>query len=121
MSPLRIRPLPMRNTAGFLSRQCICWSICRCAVSILTPLPVRSTTRRFNFTLQQGMVSIYQEMIAKASDVRMVLLGTTVYSYSLHTPNGALDWRQEVGQGHVTLEEIVTSAHLGRAGRAFFC
>jgi glutathione synthase/RimK-type ligase-like ATP-grasp enzyme len=52
--------------------------------------------------------AIYQEKVVKAFDVRMVLLGSSVYSYSLRTPNQALDWRQEVGQGHVTLEEIAT-------------
>jgi glutathione synthase/RimK-type ligase-like ATP-grasp enzyme len=63
--------------------------------------------------------AIYQEMIVKAFDVRMVLLGTTVYSYSLRTPNKALDWRQEVGQGHVTLEEIAAPADVEKAVLAF--
>jgi glutathione synthase/RimK-type ligase-like ATP-grasp enzyme len=63
--------------------------------------------------------AIYQEMIVKAFDVRMLLLGTTVYSYSLRTPNGVLDWRQEVGQGHVTLEEIATPADVETAVLAF--
>jgi glutathione synthase/RimK-type ligase-like ATP-grasp enzyme len=63
--------------------------------------------------------AIYQEMIVKAFDVRMVLLGTTVYSFSLRTPKEALDWRQEVGQGHVTLEEIATPADVERAVLAF--
>lgn len=52
--------------------------------------------------------AIYQEMVVKAFDVRMVLLGSTAYSYSLRTPNEALDWRQEVGQGHVSIEEVAT-------------
>jgi glutathione synthase/RimK-type ligase-like ATP-grasp enzyme len=63
--------------------------------------------------------AIYQEMIVKAFDVRMVLLGSAVYSISLRTPDAALDWRQEVGQGHVTLEEIATPAHVERAVLAF--
>jgi len=63
--------------------------------------------------------AIYQEMIVKAFDVRMVLLGTTVYSYSLQTPNRALDWRQEVAQGHVGLEEIATPADVEGAVQAF--
>lgn len=63
--------------------------------------------------------AIYQEMIEKAFDVRMVLLGSTAYSYSLHTPNEALDWRQEVGQGHVMLEHIATPADIEKAVLAF--
>jgi glutathione synthase/RimK-type ligase-like ATP-grasp enzyme len=63
--------------------------------------------------------AIYQEMVVKAFDVRMVLLGTTVYSYSLHTPNRALDWRQEVAQGRVGLEEIATPADIETAVLAF--
>jgi glutathione synthase/RimK-type ligase-like ATP-grasp enzyme len=63
--------------------------------------------------------AIYQEKIVKAFDVRMVLLGTTLYSYSLHTPSHALDWRQEVAQGHVGLEEIATPADVESAVLAF--
>ncbi len=59
--------------------------------------------------------AIYQEMIVKDFDVRMVLLGETVYSFSVRTPNGALDWRQEVGQGHVTIEEVMTPEEVERA------
>jgi len=63
--------------------------------------------------------AIYQEMIVKDYDVRMVLLGSTVYSFSLQTPNGALDWRQEVGQGQVTIEEVATPSDVERAVLAF--
>ncbi len=63
--------------------------------------------------------AIYQEMIVKAFDVRMVLLGSTVCSFSLHTPNGALDWRQEVGQGHITVEEVATPGDVEGAVLAF--
>ncbi|HEY4049052.1 MAG TPA: hypothetical protein VGM27_19495 [Acidobacteriaceae bacterium] len=49
--------------------------------------------------------AVYQEMVAKAFDVRMVLLGTTVYSFSLHTQKYALDWRQEIARGTVVVEE----------------
>jgi glutathione synthase/RimK-type ligase-like ATP-grasp enzyme len=59
--------------------------------------------------------AIYQQRVDKAFDVRMVLLGTTVYSFSLRTPNEALDWRQEVGQGHVTIEEVLTPEEIERA------
>lgn len=52
--------------------------------------------------------AIYQEMVVKTFDVRMVLLGTTVYSYSLHNPKGAIDWRQDAGQGLVEVRSIET-------------
>lgn len=52
--------------------------------------------------------AIYQEMVVKKFDVRMVLLGEAVYSYSLHNPKGALDWRGDATQGLVRVEAIVT-------------
>jgi len=52
--------------------------------------------------------AIYQEMVVKQFDVRMVLLGQAVFSYALHNPKGALDWRQDAGQGLVQVEPIVT-------------
>ena len=52
--------------------------------------------------------AIYQEMVIKKFDVRMVLLGKAVYSYSLHNPKGALDWRGDATQGLVRVEPIVT-------------
>ena len=58
-------------------------------------------------------------MVVKKFDVRMVLLGTTVYSYALHNPKGALDWRQDAGQGLVEVEIIETPAEVERAMLAF--
>lgn len=52
--------------------------------------------------------AIYQEMVIKQFDVRMVVLGSAVYSYSLHNPTGAIDWRQDVGQGLVQVQPIET-------------
>jgi len=63
--------------------------------------------------------AIYQEMVVKQFDVRMVLLGTTVYSYSLHNAKGSLDWRQDCGQGLVQVETIATPPEVERAVRAF--
>lgn len=56
--------------------------------------------------------AIYQEMVVKQFDVRMVLLGSTVYSYALHNPKGALDWRQDAGQGLVRVEPIATPSEV---------
>jgi glutathione synthase/RimK-type ligase-like ATP-grasp enzyme len=63
--------------------------------------------------------SIYQEMVVKNLDVRMVLMGTAVYSYALSNPKGSLDWRQDVGQGLITVESIATPAEVESAVLAF--
>lgn len=51
---------------------------------------------------------IYQQMIVKQFDVRMVLMGRRVYSFALHNPRKALDWRQDAGLGNVQVESITT-------------
>jgi glutathione synthase/RimK-type ligase-like ATP-grasp enzyme len=63
--------------------------------------------------------AIYQTRIVKDFDVRMVLLGTTVYSYALHNPKGAIDWRQDAGQGIVTVEPIATPSEVEKAVLVF--
>lgn len=63
--------------------------------------------------------AIYQEMIVKDSDVRMVLLGTTTYSFLVRTTINALDWRQEVGQGYATVEPVPTPPEVEAAILAF--
>jgi hypothetical protein len=52
--------------------------------------------------------AIYQDMIVKDLDVRMVLMGKHVYSYALANPRKALDWRQDANLGHVAAEHIAT-------------
>jgi len=52
--------------------------------------------------------AIYQQMIAKQFDVRMVLLGSAVYSFALHNLKGSIDWRQDVTQGLVRAESLAT-------------
>ncbi len=63
--------------------------------------------------------AIYQEMVVKKFDVRMVLLGTTVYSYSLHNPKNALDWRQDCGQGLIEVRMIETPPEVEKAVLTF--
>jgi glutathione synthase/RimK-type ligase-like ATP-grasp enzyme len=63
--------------------------------------------------------AIYQEMVVKDFDVRMVLMGAAVFSYSLHNPKGALDWRQDVGQGLVIVDRIDTPPQVEQAVLAF--
>jgi glutathione synthase/RimK-type ligase-like ATP-grasp enzyme len=43
--------------------------------------------------------AIFQKMIVKEFDVRTIIMGTAVFSYALHTPSKALDWRGEYHNG----------------------
>jgi hypothetical protein len=52
--------------------------------------------------------AIYQQMITKQFDVRMVLLGNAVYSVALYNPRESIDWRQDVTQGLVRAESLAT-------------
>jgi glutathione synthase/RimK-type ligase-like ATP-grasp enzyme len=63
--------------------------------------------------------AIYQQMVVKKFDVRMVLLGEAVYSYSLHNPKGALDWRHDATQGLLKVEPIATPPEVERSVLAF--
>jgi glutathione synthase/RimK-type ligase-like ATP-grasp enzyme len=63
--------------------------------------------------------AIYQELVVKKFDVRMVLLGAAVYSYSLHNPKGALDWRGDAAQGFVRVEPIITPPEVEKSVLAF--
>lgn len=51
---------------------------------------------------------IYQDMVVKEFDVRTVLMGQEVYSFSLHNPKKALDWRGDASVGRVAVEIIPT-------------
>ena len=63
--------------------------------------------------------AIYQELVVKKFDVRMVLLGEAVYSYSLHNPKGALDWRPDATKGLLKAEAIVTPPEVEKSVLAF--
>jgi len=63
--------------------------------------------------------AIYQELVVKKFDVRMVLLGKAVYSHSLHNPKGALDWRGDAAHGLVRVEAIITPPEVEKAVLAF--
>jgi glutathione synthase/RimK-type ligase-like ATP-grasp enzyme len=63
--------------------------------------------------------AIYQDMVVKQFDVRMVLLGAAVYSCALYNPKGAIDWRQDTSQGVVQVEKMETPAAVERAVLAF--
>ncbi len=63
--------------------------------------------------------AIYQELVVKKFDVRMVLLGAAVFSYALHTPEGALDWRGDATHGLVRVEPIITPPEVEKSVLAF--
>lgn len=59
--------------------------------------------------------SIFQQRIAKKFDVRTVLMGESVYSFALRTPDGALDWRPQAALGQVCVNPIATPADVEKA------
>jgi glutathione synthase/RimK-type ligase-like ATP-grasp enzyme len=63
--------------------------------------------------------AIYQELVSKEFDVRMVLLGNRIYSYALTNTEKALDWRQDAGLGHVKAEKIATPPEVEQGVLAF--
>ena len=62
---------------------------------------------------------IYQQMVNKQFDVRTVLMGRRVYSYTLHTPHNALDWRHDGALGNIEVKMIVTPHEVEQAILAF--
>ena len=63
--------------------------------------------------------AIYQEMVPKEFDVRMVLMGNHIYSYALNNTKKALDWRQDCGFGHVSVDPITTPPDVVQGVLAF--
>jgi glutathione synthase/RimK-type ligase-like ATP-grasp enzyme len=62
---------------------------------------------------------IYQDMVVKPYDVRMVLMGKQVYSFALHNPKKALDWRGDTALGKVHVEVVATPPEVEKAMLAF--
>lgn len=62
---------------------------------------------------------IYQDMVVKRFDVRALLMGEKVYSYALHNPLKALDWRQDAGMGKIEVEIVATPSDVERGIVAF--
>lgn len=52
--------------------------------------------------------AIYQQMVAKQFDVRVVLMGERIYSYALRTPENSLDWRFDAARKNLAVEIIST-------------
>ena len=86
-----------------------------------------SVTETFELTRQQLPADevltfapgIYQNMVVKEFDVRMVLMGHRVFSYGLHNPRKALDWRQDAGMGKVEIEILPTPPEVEKGVLAF--
>lgn len=52
--------------------------------------------------------AIYQQMVMKQFDVRVVLMGQRIYSFALRTPGNSLDWRYEAALKNLNVESIST-------------
>lgn len=52
--------------------------------------------------------AIYQQMVPKEFDVRAVLMGESVYSFALRTPESSLDWRHDAALRKVNVETVAT-------------
>lgn len=86
-----------------------------------------AVTETFELTLQQLPAdevltfapAIYQDMVVKEFDVRMVLMGHRVYSLALYNSKKALDWRQDAGLGKVEMEIIPTPPDVENGVLAF--
>jgi glutathione synthase/RimK-type ligase-like ATP-grasp enzyme len=63
--------------------------------------------------------AIFQQMIVKSFDVRTVLMGQQVYSFALHTPGRALDWRPQAALGKIRVDPVATPAEVESAIVAF--
>jgi len=63
--------------------------------------------------------AICQELVVKKFDVRMVLLGAAVFSYSLHNSRGSIDWRPDATQGLMKAEHIFTPPEVEKSVLAF--
>ena len=88
------------------------------SVAITETFEIKRNTLRSDEVLTYAP-AIYQEMVVKQFDVRMVLLGSTVYSCALYHSKGAIDWRQDTSQGLVRVEKIETPAAVEKSVLAF--
>jgi glutathione synthase/RimK-type ligase-like ATP-grasp enzyme len=54
--------------------------------------------------------AIYQQMVKKQFDVRVVLMGERIYSFALRTPENSLDWRRDAALRNLDVEAIAMPA-----------
>lgn len=81
------------------------------AMAVTETFPVRATMLPADEVLTYSP-GIYQQMVVKQFDVRMVLMGRSIYSFAVRNPKGALDWRQDACQGLVQVENVETPAEV---------
>jgi hypothetical protein len=56
--------------------------------------------------------AIYQQMVKKQFDVRVLLMGERIYSFALRTPGNSLDWRRDAALRNLDVETIQTPVHV---------
>jgi glutathione synthase/RimK-type ligase-like ATP-grasp enzyme len=56
--------------------------------------------------------AIYQQMVRKQFDVRVVLMGERIFSFALRTPGNSLDWRHDAALRNLDVETIPTPVHV---------
>ena len=56
--------------------------------------------------------AIYQQMVKKQFDARVMLMGERIYSFSLRTPGNSLDWRRDGALRNLEVETIPTPVHV---------
>ncbi|HEY7402259.1 MAG TPA: hypothetical protein VIB39_01960 [Candidatus Angelobacter sp.] len=52
--------------------------------------------------------AIYQQMVAKQFDVRVVMMGERIYSFALRTPENSLDWRHDAAVRKLSVKIVRT-------------
>ncbi len=50
--------------------------------------------------------AIYQQMVAKEFDVRVVMMEERIYSFALRTPENSLDWRYDAATRNLSVELV---------------
>lgn len=63
--------------------------------------------------------AIYQQMVKKQFDVRLVLMGERIYSFALRTPGNSLDWRRDSALRTLEVEMIHTPVDVESGIRRF--
>jgi len=56
--------------------------------------------------------AIYQQMVKKEFDVRVMLMGERIYSFALRTPGNSLDWRRDAALRNLEVKAIPTPVHV---------
>jgi glutathione synthase/RimK-type ligase-like ATP-grasp enzyme len=58
--------------------------------------------------------AIYQQMVKKQFDVRLVLMGERIYSFALRASGNSLDWRRDAALRNLDVKTIPTPVHVER-------